>query len=238
LANDSVIQLQAGDAAAGKKQLEQALALDPSNELAVLMMRQVTADPIAELGTTHFNYTIKRDDTLAKLAQRFLNDRHRFYILARYNDIAYPNRIQVGQVIKIPGKAPRVVEPTVAEPVKAPPAAPPVPVDDSKEKRLAQARELERQGDLEGALVAYADVLRSDPTHIEARQHAVPIRKKLVDRYYAEGTAAFASQDLDKAIAAWDRVLALDPDNQNAKLKRQQAIDLKERLKRFDGSKQ
>ena len=78
----------------------------------------------------------------------------------------------------------------------------------------------------------------ANPTQAEARQRSVAVRKKLIDKYYAEGSAAFARQDLDKAIASWDRVLALDPDNQNAKLKRQQAIDLKERLKRFDGGKQ
>ena len=102
---------------------------------------------------------------------------------------------------------------------------------------MAEARELERKGDLEGALVAYGDVLRRESANAEARQRSVAVRRKLVDRYHAEGTAAFARQDLDKAIAAWDRVLVLDPENQNARLKRQQAIDLKERLKRFDGSK-
>ena len=90
-----------------------------------MMMRQMTADPVAELGSTNFNYTIQPDDTLARLAQRFLGDRHLFYILARYNDISQPNRIQVGQVIKVPGKAPRVVEPTAAEPAKPPPAPAP-----------------------------------------------------------------------------------------------------------------
>jgi tetratricopeptide (TPR) repeat protein len=239
LANESILQLQAGESENGKKLLEQAQALDPNNELARLMMRQITADPVAELGSVNFNYTIQRDDTLAKLAQRFLGDRHLFYILARYNDIASPNRIQLGQVIKIPGKAPaRGVEPQpAAEPVKTAPAAPAPKAVDPNAKLLAEASELERRGDLEGALTAYAEVLRQDPTNAEARQHSVAVRKKLIDRYYAEGTAAFARQDLDKAIAAWDRVLALDPDNQNAKLKREQAIDLKERLKRFDSGK-
>lgn len=242
LANDAVLQLQAGEQANGQGLLEQALALDPNNALAIKMMQQLTTDPVAAYGATHFTYTIQRDDTLAKLAQRFMGDRLLFYGLARYNDITQPNRIHVGQVIKVPGKAPRTVEPApVVEPVKpAPPAPQPPPppaADDQTAKRMAEARELERKGDLEGALVAYGDVLRREPGHAEARQRAVAVRRKLVDRYHAEGTAAFARQDLDKAIAAWDRVLVLDPENQNARLKRQQAIDLKERLKRFDGGK-
>ena len=76
LANESVLQLQAGDATNGRRLLEQALALDPNNDLARLMMRQITANPVAELGTTSFNYTIKSDDTLAKLAQRFMITAH------------------------------------------------------------------------------------------------------------------------------------------------------------------
>jgi tetratricopeptide (TPR) repeat protein len=247
LANDSVLQLQAGDAGAGRTLLDQALGLDPNNELARMMMQQMTADPATELGATHFTYTIQREDTLARLAQRFLGDRLKFYILARYNDISQPNRIHVGQVIKIPGKAPprgtepasvepaRPVPPVAQPPVAQPPVAqPPAPVDDAVSRRLAEAGELERKGDLEGALNGYADVLRRDPNHAGAQQRATAARKRLVDRHYADGTAAFARQDLDKAIASWDRVLALDPEHANARLKRQQALDLKERLKRFD----
>lgn len=245
LANESVLRLQAGDEAAGRSLLEQAMALDPANALAQMMMRQVTADPVSELGSTHFQYTIQRDDTLARLAQRFLNDRHLFYILARYNDISQPNRIQVGQVIKVPGKAPpsrQAESPPAAEPARpAPPRAapppPPAPVEDAQARRMAEGRELERKGDLEGALATYSEILRRDPAQAEAKQRAATLRTKLVDRYYAEGTAAFARQDLDKSIAAWNRVLELDPDHQNAKLKRQQAEDLKERLKRFDSKK-
>lgn len=244
VAKDSVLRLSEGDEAAGRSLLEQALALDPANALAQLMMRQVTADPVSELGSTHFQYTIQRDDTLAKLAQRFLNDRHLFYILARYNGIAQPNRIQLGQVIKIPGKAPPAHAESLppAEPARPtpPPAAPPVaasPPEDGQVKRMAEGREQERNGDLEGALATYSEVLRRDPAHAEAKQRSAAVRRKLVDDYYAEGTAAFARQDLDKSIAAWTRVLELDPDHQNAKLKRQQALDLKERLKRFDSKK-
>ena len=53
---------------------------------------------------------------LSKLAQQFMGDRFKFYILARYNDMANPNRLAAGQVIKIPGKAP----PVTATPVRPP----------------------------------------------------------------------------------------------------------------------
>jgi lipoprotein NlpI len=44
---------------------------------------------------------------------------------------------------------------------------------------------------------------------------------------------AFQRQDLDGAIAAWDKVLALDPDHKDAQLNRAQALKLKENLKKL-----
>ncbi len=56
-------------------------------------------------------------------------------------------------------------------------------------------------------------------------------RRDVVARLTRTARAAFAKQDLDGAIAAWDRLLEVDPNNGNAKLERQKAVDLKERLK-------
>ena len=89
---DSITQLQNGDEPAAQKMLEQALALDPANDLARKLMEQTRADPQKELGTVFFRYTVQRDDSMSKLAQQFLGDRFKFYILARYNDIAIPSK--------------------------------------------------------------------------------------------------------------------------------------------------
>jgi tetratricopeptide (TPR) repeat protein len=53
------------------------------------------------------------------------------------------------------------------------------------------------------------------------------------DRYYRNGLSAFRKQELDQAIAQWDRVLEIDPNHENAKLQRAQAIELKEKLSRL-----
>lgn len=250
LAAESVKVLEIGDVVAGRGLVEQALALDPNNELARLMMKQIIADPVAELGSTNFSYTIQPGDTLALLARKHLKDNHLFLILARYNNIAQPNNIQVGREIKIPGKAPtRTGEPTAAGTARPPSPTPPAstapapsapapmpPVESALAKRMAEGREQERKGELERALATYTDIVRRDPQQADANQRAIEVRRRLVERYNAEGAASFARQDLDKSIAAWDRVLQLDPDNP-AKLKRQQALELKERLKRFDSKK-
>ena len=103
---EAVDQLQNGDEIAARQTLAKALALDPANDIAKKMNDQIAADAQRELGPTFFRYTVARDDSLSKLAQQYLGDRFRFYILAKYNDITNPSRLAAGQVIKIPGRAP------------------------------------------------------------------------------------------------------------------------------------
>jgi tetratricopeptide (TPR) repeat protein len=53
---------------------------------------------------------------------------------------------------------------------------------------------------------------------------------RLANEYYEQGLVAFQRQDLDAAIVAWDKVLAIDPNYKNAQLSRAQAIRLKSNL--------
>ncbi len=108
LAIESVTQLQNGDEPGAQRTLEQALALDPTNDLAKKLMDQIKADPQKELGVVFFRYTVQRDDSLSKIAQTYMGDRFKFHILAKYNDISNPSKLAAGQVIKVPGKAPAV----------------------------------------------------------------------------------------------------------------------------------
>ena len=104
---EAVDQLQNGESTARAKMLDQAQTLDPANDLARKMQEQIKADPQKELGAVFFRYTVQRDDSLSKIAQTYLGDRFRFYILAKYNDIANPSQLAAGQVIKVPGRGPQ-----------------------------------------------------------------------------------------------------------------------------------
>lgn len=115
--------LAEGNVEEAQVEIERALALDPENKLALSFLRQLSADPIKELGSEHFAYTVKPGETLSKIAGRFMGDIFQFYILARYNDIAVPRRVPAGQTIRVPGKAP--AEATGA--VQAKPALPSKP---------------------------------------------------------------------------------------------------------------
>ena len=59
------------------------------------------------------------------------------------------------------------------------------------------------------------------------------LRKQLVQRYTLNARTAFARQDLDGAIRAWERVLSADPGNDTAKLEMQRAIALKDKAKKL-----
>ena len=193
---------------------------------------------------------MQRDDSLSKLAQQYLGDRFRFHILAKYNEIANPSRLAAGQVIKIPGKAPAPA-PAVARPVAPPP--PPVEAADEAAKAataesatprgasvalMQKGLDQQKSGNLEGAYDAFSEAAVRDPGNKDAATQRDNMRQALVRRYEREAAQAFQRQNLDEAISEWDRVLALEPNNQKAKLERERAIDLRKRMTEKFGAKQ
>jgi tetratricopeptide (TPR) repeat protein len=244
LALEAVDRLQNGDEAAARQLLSQAQALDPSNDIARKMSEQIGADAQKELGAVFFRYTVQRDDSLSKLAQSYLGDRFRFYILAKYNDMANPSRLAAGQVIKIPGKAQPAPPPTAApgrppgapaEAAEAAPSAPAVaepapPPMTALAALLQKGRQLEASGDLQGAYGAFSDAVALSPGNRDAILQRDAAKAALVRSYDREATQAFQRQNLDLAIAKWDRLLELDPSNQKAKLERERALELKKRM--------
>ncbi|MDH4180942.1 MAG: LysM peptidoglycan-binding domain-containing protein [Betaproteobacteria bacterium] len=243
LALEAVDQLQNGEEAAARATIERALALDPANDLARKLSDQIRADAQKELGPVFFRYTVQKDDTLSKLAQQFLGDRFRFYILAKYNDIANPSRVAAGQVIRIPGRAPPpgAVTPAAAAPESPPAAAAPPPTPekprDEAAEALARAAQIEKSGNLEGAYAAYAEVAGRYPGNADAAKRRDAAKASLVRSLDREASTAFQRQNLDLAIAKWDRVLEIDPNNKKARLERERAADLKRKLdKKFGGT--
>ena len=94
---------------------------------------------------------------------------------------------------------------------------------------MASAAAAERAGDLKRALTEYKRAAGLDQPGAAAKAESV--RREMVRRFTIQARNAFAKQDLDGAIQNWDRVLELEPANETARLERQKAIDLKEKLK-------
>ena len=54
-----------------------------------------------------------------------------------------------------------------------------------------------------------------------------------MEMYYRNGVTALRRQDLDEAIASWDKVLAIDPSHKNAQVNKAQAVELKRNLEKL-----
>lgn len=238
LALQAVDQLQIGDEAAAKQTIEQALKLDAANELARNLLTQITADAQRELGAVFFRYTVQQGESMSRLAQQYLGDRFRFWILAKYNEMANPSRLAAGQVIKIPGKAPATPPAAAAPEAPVPKAAAPEP---EPKPELADAikkgAEQEKAGNLEAAYATYLDAATRYPSSTEAARKRDQSRTALVRGLDREASQAFQRQNLDLAIAKWDRILELDSGNRKARLERERALDLKKRMTEKFGDK-
>ena len=204
--------LEAGNEDQAAAELARVLQFDPNHRLAQSLMRQIREDPMAMLGRESFSYRVQPGESLSRIAQRFLNDVHLFYVLARYNDIKVPRQLGGGQTIRVPGKAPppsaSAPAPALPPRVAAPPTPAPVPVPSP------------------------APAPAPAPAPVEAPATAPDAKAKAdaVNRHTRAARSAFAKQDLNGAIRSWDAVLDLDPDNRTAQLERQKAVDLKEKL--------
>ena len=198
--------LDQGDEDKAKTAAEQAALLDPENKSAACLLRGIRSDPVSTLGRESTSYTVRPGDTLGSIAKRALGDTCEFYLLARYNQIRVPRQLAAGQTIRIPGKVALAPE----EPAR--PAPPP---------RAASPRPPE--------------ATRPEPTQVVAPpQPAEPdaaTTRALIEQHYRNGQAAYSRQDLNTAIREWDKVLELDPGNELAKARREQAVALQKKLK-------
>lgn len=247
--------LEAGNEDQARAELQRALSTDPNSKLALSLMRQITTDPQTLFGRESFAYTVRPSDSLSLIARRFLGDVYLFYALARYNDIKVPRQVAGGQVLRIPGKAPPPGadrEPPAPRPAPAPPpttsaspapapaapaptpaAAPaPAPAEPSAgEVAMRNAVAAERSGDFDRAIAEYRRAAIEGQPGASAK--ADQVVRQAVSHHSGLARAAFAKQDLNGAIRHWDRVLQLDPGNDNARLERRKASQLKEKLEKM-----
>lgn len=211
LALSALELLEQGQEEQATVELQRALQIEPGHRLAQNLLRQITVDPVSALGRESFAYRVQPGETLSRISQRFLGDVYQFYLLARYNDIKVPRQLAGGQLLRIPGRAP---------PPDAAPVAGPTPVQPPSPTATTPVTAPTTPTSVAPPPAAV------DPARAERE------RRDRIARATRSARAAFARQDLDTAIREWDRVLELDPDNATAKLERQRAVDLQERLRR------
>ena len=244
MAMEAVDLLNQGREDEAKNLLKQSILLDKDNRVSKNMLRQIASDPLATLGSKSFRHTVRAGETLSMIAHRFLGDVFNFYILAKYNDIRVPRDVFTGQVIKVPGDPPVEVI-NKPKPVPPSPAEVEVPVvqvvpvaePSRAEKTYQTGIQLLRGGRKEDAYETLQQAMKLDPEHKLAQAQGEQIRQDLIQKYSRIATSAFHRQDLASTIKAWDKVLVYDPNNESARLKRQQALDLTQRIKQFPANR-
>jgi tetratricopeptide (TPR) repeat protein len=311
----AVKDLETGEAGQAKAELNQYLIDVPTNNKRAQALLSQIDSPVEEyFPPESFTVVVGTGESLSTLAQTFLGDSLKFYILARYNGISNPSQVSAGQTVKIPKTpatlqakdnrdkgivakptAPEAAEAAAEEPEEAPAdtkAAPPARA--APKGTTERIRRMAAAGDTEGAIkeieanrlgpgasaadatffadtyLASAKALKAgnpalantraqkagdlylqvgdkpdkaleaaqlassvNPNNAHTQKLLNTARTATADRYYRNGLAAFRRQELDAAIAAWDKVLEIDPNHENAKLQRAQALELKDKLSKL-----
>jgi LysM repeat protein len=196
--------LDAGDEDKARVELEYARQLEPDNKQVACLLRGITADPMTTLGRESTAYTVNPGDSLGLIARRAMGDVCEFYILARYNQIKVPKQLAAGQTIRIPGKV-TLGAPEAAKPVPPPsPVIKPEPVVEPIKPKPAPPPEPDEKA-----------------------------KRAMVDRHHRNAQAAYRRQNLKTAIREWDAVLAIDPNNDLARARKQEALNLQRRLEKL-----
>jgi len=177
---DVIALLDDGRVKEARKKLETMARRDPADQRPQQLLDSLTADPTGTLGTKSFDYRVAPGDSLQGLAQRFLGDRLKFYLLARYNGIAVPSSLKTGQMLRIPGDAPRPVpaeprprpapgpsSPSAPSPTPPKPAKPSSPATDPRAAAQLRARGLAalNKGHVAQAVASLQQALSLDPAN-------------------------------------------------------------------------
>lgn len=129
---DVTAMLERGEAKEARERLRKMVRNDPADRASATLLASLSDDPVAALGSTSFAYRVQPGDKMTDLAQRFLGDRLKFYLLARYNGVAVPALLKPGMVLRIPGEEPKVApRPAPAVVDRKPDPAVPTPAPDA-----------------------------------------------------------------------------------------------------------
>lgn len=124
--------------------------------------------------------------------------------------------------------------PPSAPPPPAPPLVPAREVVTPAEKAYREGLAAQRTGNRERAYQQFRQAAQLDSSHADAKSKADQVRRELAVQHERNARAAFARQDLDGAIRSWDRVLDFDPGNDTARLEKQKAQALKQRIEKVN----
>ena len=201
-----------GEANAARIELLLYLEDRPSSDVVADLIDQIDTPSSVYFPAEYREVTLSDGVSLSSLSRQYLGSVYKFHALAKYNGITEPQKLFPGQSIRIPLTESAIAAfaesgEAVAMPEEPSPAELEVP-EPPAEPAIAEeveATEVEEPAEPE-----------VDPAKVAS--------------LHREALNAYRGQNLDKAIALWDEVLELDPNHENARIYRSQAVSLKKKL--------
>nr|WP_232059370.1 LysM domain-containing protein [Kineobactrum salinum] len=245
---EALRMLEDGRARQARAELVAYLQEKPRSDVARDLLRQLDEDSNVYYPASYREITLASGESLSTLAHRYLGSVYQFYALAKYNGIAEPRRLRAGQILKIPltetARASFAVEDdpeSLAREMAQEAEAAALTTDAALPQEAAAEAETKVEAEADtGAAVAGANPAGEEteeeslpePALQPAAVAAVPAGEPR--ELHRRALNAYRAQDLDKAIDLWNRVLVLDPEHENARLYRAQALELQSKLRRLN----
>ncbi len=101
------------------------------------------------------------------------------------------------------------------------------------DRHYSKGLESLKVGNKEQALDSFNQAIKLQPGHELAQKQVENLQANVIDNLHKKAMVLYSNQELDEAIMNWDKVLKLNPEHELAKLYRQRAVELKERLDKF-----
>jgi tetratricopeptide (TPR) repeat protein len=227
--------LEGGEPESARAELTLYLQDQPNSGIARSLLEQIDT-PIAEFFPAEYQeVTLQSGESLSTLAGNYLGSVYLFHSLARYNGIAEPRKLTAGQVIRIP-----LTEEAVAAFAAGPSgdreaeassevsvASEPAPAPELETKSEPEIKSESRPPAADPVIID-SPVVGEMAAAAQSAEESSPLAD--VESLHREALDAYRAQNLDKAISLWDQALALDPQHENARLYRSQAVELREKL--------
>ncbi len=241
---------------AAKREFEKALTINPHNTGAAQYLEAISR-------IRSVPYRVKKGDTLIGIAKTQMGKAEDVKILADFNHLPVTSPVKPGEILHIPSfqdfKAVALKEEShrsvqespveiIAEEESMPGEENPPKEESPKtpdlseqiQKILERGRSYKEQKEYAEAIAEFEKILNLDPHHPQAKAYLEETRETLqkqITFHLNQGIQYFNDQELEKAIAEWDKVLALNPDNQKARDYQKRAYALLEKLRALQNSK-
>ncbi|MEW8039654.1 MAG: LysM peptidoglycan-binding domain-containing protein [Candidatus Thiodiazotropha endolucinida] len=101
------------------------------------------------------------------------------------------------------------------------------------QKLMRAAQDQQTAGNMEEAYQTYTQVLTYDPENSAAQASQLSVRDQLTDSYHRSAMQLFRKQELDEAIAFWNKILALNPNHPLAPGYKARALEMKQQLQKI-----